>query len=423
MINAWAMFDWANSAYALVISVAIFPIYFLSITDDILTIGSFELPNSAALAYSISAAYIIIALITPILSGIADFSGRKKNFLKFFTYLGSFACLAMFYFNKDIDNSWMIGIITFILATIGFSGGLVFYNSYLPEISSVDKRDRVSARGFAFGYIGSVILLLFNLFMILKPSAFGIQDEYLPSRIAFLMVGLWWMGFAQILFRKLPMKKSKKITSRIVSNGYEELVKVWKYLKQRKNITRFLASFFFYSAGVQTVLYLASTFAEKELGFGATELIIVVLILQLVAIGGAYLFAFVSKKSSNKVALITMLILWIIVCLLAFFVTSKVQFYVIASMVGLVMGGIQSLSRSSYSKLIPEDTDDHASFFSFYDVLEKLAIVFGTGSFGLINQLSGGMRNSILALAVYFIIGLIILLFVSFQNKSKFKFA
>lgn len=416
-IHGWAVFDWANSSYALVIAVAIFPIYFLSVTNDTIMFFGKSITNSGVYAFSIAFAYILLAMLSPLLSGIADSSGRKMVFMKFFTLMGSLACISMFFFMEKLSYGWIIGTVAFILSTIGFSGSLVFYNSYLPEIASEDQYDRVSAKGFAYGYVGSVILLIINLIVIMKPGFFGITNDTLPSRIAFVMVGLWWLGFAQITFRRLPKDVVTKTGARLIWSGYKEIRTVWKQVRQMKNLLRFLTAFFFYSAGVQTVLYLASIFAEKELHFETAELISIILLLQIVAIGGAYFFAFVSKLKGNKFSLICMLIIWACICAAAYFVSQKMQFYAIASAVGVVMGGIQAVSRSTYSKLIPENTDDTTSYFSFYDILEKLAIVFGTFSFGFIEQMTGGMRNSVLALGFFFLLGIAILITVKFVRS------
>lgn len=413
-INGWALFDWANSSYALVIAVAIFPIYYLSVTQEEISLFGTEFSNSSIYAFSLGVAYMILVTLSPLLSGIADASGRRMRFMKFFTTLGSIACMSMFFFIGEADHAWIVGSITFILATIGFSGALVFYNAYLPEIASEDQLDRVSAKGFAYGYIGSVILLLINLVIIQNPSWFYIQSPTLPSRISFVMVGLWWLGFAQVTFKRLPQDKRQHNQSNQLLAGYREITQVWQIIKGHKSILRFLGAFFLYSAGVQTVLYLASIFAEKELHFVTSELIMVILLLQIVAIAGAYLFALIAKHLGNKISLIIMLIIWMIICLSAYYVEAKIQFYIIAAAVGIVMGGIQAISRSSYSKLIPEETNDTTSYFSFYDILEKLAIVFGTFSFALIEQITGGMRNSVLALGLFFFCGILILLTVRF---------
>ena len=416
-IRGWAFFDWANSAYALVITAAIFPAYFLQVTQSELSIGRQTVSNSSLYAYAISLAYICIAFLNPLLSGIADYSGRRKRFLKIFTYLGSISCIMLFFF-QGMDQLWW-GTFFFITATIGFAGALVFYNAYLPVIASEDKYDDVSAQGFAYGYIGSVLLLIVNLLMIINPGWFGLPEGSLAPRISFVMVGLWWLGFAQITFRRLPVDRPSGQFGQLLKHGFLQIREVWQRVRHQKYIRRFLFAFFCYSAGVQTVLYMAATFAEKELHFGSQDLIIIILILQLVAIGGAYLFAFMSDKVGNKLALITMLFLWISICVVAYFVKEKIQFYAVAAAVGMVMGGIQSLSRSTYSKMIDENRDDLNSYFSFYDVLEKVAIVLGTFSFGFVEQITGGMRNSVLVLGLYFAIGLIILSRVDIKRFVK----
>ncbi len=405
-INGWAFFDWANSAYALVITVAIFPGYFLAVTDDTFRLFGMEMTDSALYAFAVSAAYLLIAMMSPLLSGIADYGGRKMWFLKFFTTMGAISCISMWFFTNMATLP--LGTIAFMLATIGFAGGIVFYNAYLPIIATEDQYDRVSARGFSYGYIGSVILLIANLVTITFYEELGFRDESMAVRLSFVMVGLWWLGFAQIPFRRLPPDSKLISEDNLLNKGFQELKKVWHQLTHFKNTKRFLISFFFYNAGVQTVLFLAATFAEKELQFKTSDLIILILILQLVAIVGATFFARVSDWRGNKFSLAVMIIIWMLICGIAYIVSSKMEFYILAGAVGLVMGGIQSLSRSTYSKLIPENTPDTASWFSFYDVLDKVSTMLGTFGFGIV-QLTGGMRSAVLALAVFFVIGLIIL--------------
>ena len=418
-INAWAFFDWANSAYALTITTAIFPGYFEAATLAEINILGMQISNSALYAFAITTSYLILTFISPFLSGIADYGGKRMTFLRFFTVLGALSCIGLIFFEgmttelspTDPYNvsQMLIGTICFILGTIGFAGGLVFYNSYLPLIASEDQYDRVSAKGFSYGYIGSLILLAVNLVFILNPEFFGFNpDGTWVFRIAFLMVGLWWLGFSIIPFTRLPGDDDTKPKKDIIGKGIDELKKVMRNVKGQKNIKGFLASFFFYSAGVQTVLFLATIFAKKELGFETSALITVVILLQVVAIGGAYLFAKISDAKGNKFSLMIMLVIWVVICVVAYGVTQAWEFYAIAGSVGLVMGGVQSMSRSTYSKLLPQNTKDTTSYFSFYDILEKLAIVSGTFVFGITDQLFG-MRNSILVLTVFFIIGLILL--------------
>lgn len=419
--NAWAMYDWANSVYSLVITSTIFPIYFNSVTSsenkgDVVSFFGIEVVNTVLYSYSISFSFLIIVFLSPFLSGIADYSGKKLMFMKIFAYLGSAACVGLFFFNGD---NLEYGIICAVLASIGFAGSIVFYNAFLPEIATEDEFDFLSARGLSLGYIGSVILLLLNLAMIEMPNFFGISDGGQAARWSFLITGLWWAGFAQIPFKFLPNNPyNKKVKRDVLKKGYNEIIKIYKYVKRDKILTKFLLAFLFYSMGVQTVLYLAASFGDKELGLSGDKLIITILIIQLVAIGGSYLFAYLSKLFGNKSSLVIMVFIWILICGAAYYVENEYQFYSLAFVVGMVMGGIQSLSRSTYSKLIPVNTQDHASFFSFYDVTEKLAIVFGTFSYGFIEQISGSMRNSSLALGSFFLVGLIFLLLVRIPKQS-----
>lgn len=418
-IRAWAFFDWANSAYMLVISTAVFPIYFSSVTPDRVMIFGGSITKTALYSFAVSFSYILVAITSPLLSGIADYGGKRLLFLKIFTTVGAISCMALFLF-KDADWVWF-GTAAFIIASLGFAGGIVFYNSYLPLIATEDRYDTVSAKGYAYGYVGSVILLVVILAMIQKPEWFNISKDGLAPRIGFLMVGMWWLGFAQITFRKMPADKKGKLPDGIVKKGFNEMKKVFHFIKGEKNIRRFLMSFFFYTAGVNTVIYLATIFAEQELGFETAELILIVLILQLVAVIGAYLFAYVSKLKGNKFALGIQIIIWMLICFAAYYVTDKNLFYALAAMVGMVLGGIQSLSRSSYSKMLTDDIDDLSSFFSFYDVLYKLAVVAGTFIFGLVELLTNNMRYSVLSLAILFLIGFLILMSIDFGHFEKGK--
>lgn len=417
IIHGWALFDWANSSFALVITAAIFPAYYAAVVSDTVPIFGKNVSDSSLYAYAISAAYLLVALMSPLLSGIADFSGRKKFFLKTFTTVGALACMALFFFTGQV----VYGTGIFILAMMGFAGGLVFYNSYLPLIATEDRYDAVSAKGFAYGFIGSVILLVVNLIMIQKYQWFDFRDAGVATRVAFLTVGVWWIGFAQIPFRRLPQDIPVPTDKSVFKKGFQELQKVWKSLRGEQNIRRFLLAFLCLSAGVQTTLYLAATFAEKELKFETSELVLTILILQIVAIGGAFLFAKISKWRGNKFALLIILITWIVTCVSAYTITTKPQFYIIAISVGMLMGATQSLSRATYSKLLPAGTKDTASYFSFYDVTEKVATVFGTFCFGYINYLTDSMRLSVLSLSVFFILAFFFLQGAKIQHLKVAK--
>lgn len=414
IITGWAFFDWANSAYALVITVAIFPGYFLELTNDVVNVFGLRMTDSTLYAWSIALAYLVIALISPILSGIADYGGKKKVFLRFFTTLGALACISLLFFT-GMPTLW-VGVVGFILATIGFAGGIVFYNSFLPLIATEDRYDDVSAKGFSYGFIGSVILLIINLVVIMKYNWFGFPDGLRAVPVAFVMVGLWWIGFAQIPLRRLPADTPPRSRENLLTKGYEELVKVWHTIRGDRNTQAFLFAFFCYNAGVQAVLFLASTFAEKELHFSSTGLIFLVLILQIVAIGGAWASAKLSGIKGNKFSIMVMLLIWAGICVVGYFVQTGLDFYLLAVAVGMVMGGIQALSRATYAKFLPENTPDTASYFSFYDVMDKISTVAGTFVFGFVEQLTGGMRNSVATLAVFFLISLLVLSFVSVRR-------
>jgi len=421
IITAWCFYDWANSVYPLVITSTIFPIYYESVTktatsDNVHFLG-LDFINTTLYTFALAFGYLLVAFIAPLLSGIADYSGSKKRFMQFFCYLGAISCSAMYFFT-GLENLWL-GILLTILACIGYSGSIVFYNAYLPEIADPKDHDRVSAKGFAMGYIGSAILLIMNLVMVMKPEFFGIENKENATRYSFLTVGAWWILFAQIPFYYLPNNMyGKRPEGNYFFNGYKELLKVWKELKQHPKLARFLSAFFVYNMGVQTVMLVATLFGSKELKLETTQLIIVILVIQFVAIIGAYLFSYLSGKKGNLFTLKSATIIWIGVCVAAYFVYTANHFYILAGIVGMVMGGIQSLSRSTYSKMLP-DTEEHTIYFSYYDVTEKICIVCGMGLFGLLEQISESMRNPILALILFFIVGFILLLRIPKTNVSS----
>ena len=412
LINAWASFDWANSVYNLIVTTAIFPIYYLATTQEafggeMVKFFGLEVKNSVLYSYAISMSFLVIVFISPVLSGIADYGGLKKRFMQFFTYLGSLACIGLYFFTGENVE---YGIGCSITASIGFAGSLVFYNGFLPEVATKDKMDSVSARGFAMGYIGSVILLIINLFLYQKYELFGFENGSSATRFGFILVGLWWMGFSQFAFYFLKDGTSRKpITPEILGNGTRELRKVWEMIKSKNVMKRFLYSFFLFSMGVQTVMLLAPLFADKEIGMGADEMIYIVLILQILAIGGALFFSWLSKLRGNGFAISTTLVIWSFICIAGYFMHDKISFYSLAAFLGFVMGGIQSISRSTYSKLIPPEAKDTASYFSFYDITEKLAIVIGSLSYGFIDQITGSMRYSMVFMSLFFIAGYIML--------------
>ena len=419
LINAWAFYDWANSVYSLVISSAIFPLYYGLIFSEINFISFFgyQIKNTAVISFITAFAFIVVALMSPILSGIADYIGNKKRFMKIFVYIGSISCLGLYWFELQ---TIYLGLFFYFFALIGLWASLVFYNSYLPDIAYPDQQDIASARGFSYGYIGSVILLLINLMIIMNPNSFGIEGSgseasMTAMKYSFVSVGIWWALFSQYSFYFLPKSNREvKVTKDIFWNGYKELKLVYKELKNQTKLKRFLPAFFLYSMALQTVMLVAAYFGEEEISWGSSKektlgLIVSILLIQVVAIFGAILTARASKYFGNIPVLIFINFFWVVLCVIAYFTKTPTQFYSVAGFVGLVMGGLQSLSRSTYSKLLPK-TFDTTSFFSFYDVTEKIGIVIGMLCFGLVDQISGSMRNGILFFIIFFVFGAFMLM-------------
>lgn len=429
VINAWCLYDWANSAYNLVITSTIFPAYYEAITknqtpnNEVTFLGR-KFVNTALYNYALGTAFIVVAFMSPILTSIADYRGNKKNFMRFFCTMGAIACALLYFFAPEqvagkagplTSTTLNIGIVCMVFSCIGFWGSLVFYNSYLPDLVPERLRDRISARGYTWGYIGSVILQIVCFVVVFFPAMFGFktpyEQNYMPARVSFVLVAIWWIGFAQVPFRYLPISSIKERHERknVFANGFLELKKVWGQVKQLPVLKRFLLSFFWYSAGIQTVFLAATQFGAKELHLPTDKLIITIMIIQLVAIPGAIIISRLSERYGNIQTIMACVLVWIGVCVAAYFTHTDVQFYFVGAAVGLVMGGIQSLSRSTYANLMPE-TKDTASFFSFYDVTEKIALVLGMFTFAFIEELTvkhGGMRNSVLALMVFFMIGFV----------------
>ena len=417
LLNAWAFYDWANSVYALVISSTIFPLYYGALfrqknIEEIVLLG-FSVRSEALISYVTAIGFLIIAFISPLLSGIADYMGNKKFFLKLFCYIGAISCMSLYFFSLD---TVVLSLVSYLLALIGFWGSLVFYNSYLPDIAHKEQQDKISAKGFSLGYVGSVILLLICLAMVMSVD--NDAERLKMMKYSFLLVGIWWMGFSQYTYHFLPNNKNEnKLHKNVVFNGFKELQKVWQQIKQLKSLRRYLGAFFVYSMAVQTIMIIAAYFGEKEVQWGSDSkrtigLIVSILLIQLVAVLGAWLTSKLVAHYGNIFVLIVLNFSWILICTYAYFVVTPNDFYIAAVFVGLVMGGIQSLSRSTYSKFIPEDSKDTTSFFSFYDVAEKIGIVIGMFTYGYIADVTGKIQNAILFLILFFIMGLLLLLIV-----------
>ncbi|REG85973.1 MFS transporter [Winogradskyella sediminis] len=453
LLNAWAFYDWANSVYTLTIASSIFPIFysalFASQLEKTVTAFGMVFKSTALITYVTAFTFLMVAMLSPILSGIADYVGNKKNFMKFFCYVGGAGCIGLYWFSIE-PHRIHLSLLFYFMGLIGYWGSLVFYNSYLPDIAYPGQQDRVSAKGFSLGYAGSVILLIFNLAMVMYPNWFGFdisisntlleygteaeisealktaknKASFEAMKISFITVGIWWILFSQYTFYVLPngVKKGGKVTKDVVFNGLRELREVWRQLKQNLSLKRYLVAFFVFSMAVQTIMLVAVYFGEEEIAWGDSDaktfgLIVSILVIQVVAILGAILTSRASSKFGNIKTLIVINFFWMGLCFYAYFMETPMQFYIAAGFVGLVMGGVQALARSTYSKFLPE-TEDTTSYFSFYDVAEKIGIVIGMGIFATIDQVTGSMRNAILFLVIFFIVGIILLFRVP---KSQLK--
>jgi UMF1 family MFS transporter len=432
LLNAWAFYDWANSVYTLTIASSIFPIYYSSLfasKDELVSAFGFDMKQTVLISIVTAFTFLVVAFLSPVLSGIADYVGNKKMFMKFFCYTGSIGCMGLYWFDLEQIH---LSLLFYFMGLIGYWGSLVFYNSYLPDIAFEDQQDSISAKGFSLGYFGSVLLLLLNLAMVMKPEWFGFDigetEETLNAakveamRISFITVGVWWLLFSQYTFYVLPkgVGKGHKITRDVLFNGLKELKVVWGQLKENERLKRYLYAFFVFSMAVQTIMLVAVYFGEKEIAWVSasektTGLIISVLVIQLVAIAGAIITSKASDKYGNIKTLIAVNAIWMLLCVYAYFMVTPIQFYIAAGFVGLVMGGVQSLGRSTYSKFLPE-TEDTTSYFSFYDVAEKIGIVIGMALFAIIDQVSN-MRYAILFLFVFFLGGIILLFRVDESKK------
>jgi len=414
LLNAWAFYDWANSVYTLTIASAVFPIFYealFSDRDHYIDVFGMHLKNSALISFITAFAFMVVSFISPLLSGIADYVGNKKSFMKFFCYVGALSCMGLYWF--DLDNIY-VGLLFYFLGLLGYWGSLVFYNSYLPDIAFEEQQDRISAKGYSMGYIGSVLLLGINLIMIMGAENSAERME--AMRYSFVMVGIWWILFSQYTYYYLPKgskESGQKLTKAVVFNGFKELKKVWALLQENIPLKRYLGGFFVSSMAVQTVMLVATYFGAQEIQWSSKEestigLIICILLIQIVAVFGALLTSYASSKWGNIPTLIFINAIWAVFCALAYFITLPTHFYVMATVAGFVMGGIQALSRSTYSKLLPE-TEDTASFFSFYDVAEKIGIVIGMCVYGIIDQITGSPRSAIVILGIFFITAIFLL--------------
>lgn len=413
---AWAMYDWANSVYSLAIATAIYPIYFGDVAPTLVKItDSFWLNKTSLYSYAISFAYILIVVLSPLLGGLADARGLKKRFLTTACVSGSAAVALMFFFTNE---TLLLGVILFVVASFFWAMSEIFYNSFLPDVATEDKFDALSARGYSLGYIGSSIQLIVALALIFAHEPLGITTG-MATRIAFIFTGVWWGGFGLWCLMRIKNRKANVIqvsATNIFARGFQELYASFREIVKFRVLLLFLITFLIYDTAVQTVMYIATPFGKEEIKLDTQNLILVLLVIQFIAIPGALLFGKISEKLGNIFALRILVVLWIGICVIAYYITVPIQFYLLGALVGLVMGAVQSTSRAAYTKLIPEEHRGTASFFSFYSMVDKIAIVLGTLTFGLVNDYTGSMRLGILFLIVWLTLGLILLFVVPWRK-------
>ncbi len=428
-IFGWCMYDWANSAYSTTVAAALLPNYFarVIVPERGVQIGNTLLSATSLWGYMISAAALFVFLFAPILGAISDFSSAKKKFLISFAYTGSlFAILLYFCRSGDVGRT----VILFIISQIGYVGANVFYDSFLPQIASEDKMDWVSSKGFSLGYIGGGLQFAIALALVAGHRAIGISQE-LAARIGIAMAGLWWAGFTIFTLKylreaeavqKIPEAyKSKPKCVAYALIGFKRTFATMRKVRRFRHLLLFLIAFMIYNDGIQTVINMATIYGTEELELSVTVLMVTLLIIQVVAAGGALLFGRLAGKIGAKRAVMLSLVLWCGVVTYAYFLRTAAEYFVLGVVVGIVLGGSQALRRSLYASMVPEEAS--AEFYGFYSVFNKFSAIWGPFVFALIRQITGTARLSIISLMVFFVVGLILLAFVDEEKAAKAKLA
>ncbi|WP_277673661.1 MFS transporter [Piscibacillus halophilus] len=410
--RSWMMYDWANSAFATTIMAAVFPIFYNSVAAANLSEGA----ATSYYSFTQSIAVLIVAVMAPILGAIADYSAAKMKFLRFFAYMGMAGSILLFTVN---EGNYILASLLFIIASVGFSGGNVFYDAFLPHVTNKDDMDRVSTKAYAFGYIGGGILLAINLLMIMKYSWFGLPSSKEATQLAFVSVGLWWFIFSIPLFKNLKEEKvvnQGKRTKSYVAIGFSRIGETFKTLKHYKQLLIFIIAFWMFSDGISTIIRMA-TFYGATIGIGQNDLIAALLITQFVGIPCTLFFSKLAKWISAKKALTLALMVYVVIVILGYFMTSALHFYLLAVCVGTVQGGAQALSRSIFARMIPHNK--HAEFFGFYGITSKFAAIIGPAVFGITAGLTDNSRLGILSLIVFFVIGIVLLQLVNIEKGEQ----
>lgn len=408
------MYDFANSAFATTISSVVFNVYFTKVIvgDGGAVIFGHNIPASSLWGYTVSLSILLVVFTAPILGAIADFSGTKKRFLFLYCYL---ACLftGLLFFAEEGD--YIFAMIFYMLANYCFAGSLGFYNAFLPEISTKENIGRISGFGWAIGFIGGGILLAINLVMIRNPQLLGIPDEdNLPVRFVILSVAIWWAVFSVFTFLLVREKTKGNPLPRgenYISIGFKRLVLTFKKIRQHKELFKFLVTFLIYNEGIETVIVMAAIFGSEILGMSQSEIVTVFLLGQIVAFCGSLLLGYLADKYSSKSVIILSLIIWCVLVIWAYFMKTRFEFWTIGVFIAFILGGSQAVSRSLFGLFTPRENT--AEFFGFYALGGKFSSAIGPFTFAFIRHAFDSIRIAIIALVVFFSLGLLFILFVN----------
>lgn len=409
-ILAWSLYDWANSAFATTVMAAFFPIFF----SQYWAYGSDSAVTTFYLGLSNSLASVFVAAMAPVLGAIADRGGYRKKFLIFFVFLGSIMTGALWLVGM---GQWPVAVVFYVLATIGFSGANTFYDSLLPSVASEKKVDFVSCLGYSLGYIGGGLLFLINVLMYIMPEKFGISDSVKAVKLSFLMVCIWWLVFSlPIFFFVKDTKKDKLALRQACKEGFLQITTTLKSLKKLKNTGLFLIAYWCYIDGVDTIIRMATDYGTA-LGFPSESLIVALLITQFVAFPAAILYNLFGKKIGIKQAILVAIAAYAMIAIVGFFMSKVIHFYILAVIIGLFQGGIQALSRSYYSRLIPQNQS--SQFYGFFNMLGKFAAIIGPLLVGIVTLITGQQRYGIVSLIILFVLGFVLLKRVDDEQAKK----
>ena len=413
IINAWSMYDWANSAFATTIMAAMFPPFYRSMVT---ATGLGEADATAYWAYTTSIALLLIAIVAPVLGAISDYTGGKKWYIAFFAALGVVGT-GLFAFLGD--DTYVLGSILFIAGNVGFAGANVFYESLLPHIAKKDDIDQISTRGYALGYVGGGILLIINVLWYMKPEWFFMPGVGFALRASFFSVAVWWALFSIPLFRSVPEPpsvRSRQESTNVLRAGFGRLAHTFRQITRYKQLLLFLAAFWLYNDGIGTIIKMATAYGD-EIGIGLTDMTIALIITQFVGIPFSFGFGWLARRLGTKRSILLGLGIYTLISIAGYFMQTATHFYILAFVVGMVQGGTQALSRSLYGAMVPRSQT--AEFFGFFSTSSKFAGIAGPLLFGVVSQIAGGSRLSIVSLIIFFVVGGLLLTRVNEQEGIR----